>query len=180
MGKILAAVLGLALSLQSAPAAAFGGPSNIVIANNNTDGRLAIRSNVQVMSEPGMIAAPQNFAFARASCVGCQTLAVALQLNFAGTDARFVAPQNVAVAANDACTDCTTIAIAFQVFLPLDDPTTAPAGVQDAMREFNAELRAVSTDPDITLWEAEARIVSIVQLFADYATALDAQRSVSE
>src|SRR5437764_9279506 len=170
-----ALLVALALTITPSPAAAVGGPSNIVIVANQTDGRLAIRGNAQVMREPGMIAAPQNFAFARASCTDCQTIAVALQLNFAGRDARYVAPQNVAVATNDLCTNCTTIALAYQVFLTVDDPTAMPDGVRDVMRDFDSELRAVSTDPNITVAEAESRIVTVVNRFMAFATAMDEQ-----
>jgi putative peptide zinc metalloprotease protein len=151
-----------------------------VIVVNHTDGRLAIRGNVQVTREPGMVAAPQNFAFARASCTDCQTIAVALQLNFASTTARYVAPQNVAVASNDLCSGCTTIALAYQVFFTVDDPTAMPDGVRDVMRDLDAELRAVSTDPKITLAEAETRIVAVVQRFWAFTTAIDQQRSISD
>ena len=177
---ILAALMAVPLAMQSSPAAAIGGPSNIVMAVNNTDGRLAIRGNVQVMREPGMMAAPQNFAYAKASCTDCQTIAVALQLNFAGTDARYVSPQNVAVASNESCTRCTTIALAYQVFLMEDDPTATTDGVRDVMADLDAELRAVSTDPNISVAEAETRIVSVIQRFWAFATAIDQQRSESD
>jgi putative peptide zinc metalloprotease protein len=177
---LLTLLMAIPLAMHSSPAAAVGGPSNIVIATNRSDGRLAIRANAQVTREPGMIAAPQNFAFARASCTNCQTIAVALQLNFAGRDARYIAPQNVAVAANDQCTGCTTIALAYQVFFTVDDPTAMPEGVRGVLQDFDAELRAVSTDPNVTLADAESRIVAVVQRFMAFATAMDEQRSVGD
>ena len=130
------------------------------------------------MSSPGVTCDNHAFAFARASCTGCQTIAVALQLNFASRDARYIAPQNVAVASNDQCTGCTTIALAYQVFFTVDDPTAMPDGVRDVMQDFDAELRAVSTDPTITLAEAESRIVAVCNRFMAFATAMDEQRSV--
>ena len=180
MRLAFALLVALALTMVPSPAAAVGGPSNIVIATNHTDARLTIRANAQVTREPGMVAAPQNFAFASASCADCQTIAVALQLNFAGRDARYIAPQNVAVATNDECSNCTTIALAYQVFLTVDDPTAMPDGVRDVMQDFDAELRAVSTDPNVTLAEAESRIVAVVARFMTFATAMDEQRSVGE
>jgi len=180
MRLAFALLVAVAITMFPSPAAAVGGPSNIVIAVNQTDGRLAIRGNVQLTREPGMVAAPQNFAFARASCTGCQTIAVALQLNFASRDARYIAPQNVAVASNDQCTGCTTIALAYQVFFTVDDPTAMPDGVRDVMQHFDAELRAVSTGPTITLAEAESRIVAVCNRFMAFATAMDEQRSVGD
>jgi putative peptide zinc metalloprotease protein len=180
MIRLLPAIIAGALILSASPAAAFGGPGNIVMAVNQSDGRLAIRGNVQLVREPGMIAAPQNFAFAKASCSDCQTIAVALQLNFANTDGRFIAPQNVAVATNNECTGCATIALAYQVFITVEDPTVMPDGVAQTLRDFDAELREISTDPTITLGEAETRILSVIDRFMTYATAFDVQRSASQ
>ncbi len=180
MRLLLAVALAVPLAMQVSPAAAISGPSNMVIAVNQTDGRLAIRSNVQLTQEPGMVAAPQNFAYAKASCTNCQTIAVALQLNFASTRARYISPQNVAVASNYECTSCTTIALAYQVFFTVDDPTTVPDGVRDVLRDLDAELLAVSTDPNMTAAEAETRIVSVIQRFWAFGTEIDQQRSQSE
>jgi putative peptide zinc metalloprotease protein len=180
MTGLLAVLIAIPLTLHPSAAAAIGGPGNIVMAVNHSDGRLAIRSNVQLVREPGMIAAPQNFAFASASCADCQTVAVALQLNFASTDARYIAPQNVAVASNEGCTRCTTIALAYQVFFTVEDATATPDGVNQVMRDLDAELRAVSTDPTMTVGEAETRIVSVIQRFMAYAPSFDQQRSASE
>jgi hypothetical protein len=86
----------------------------------------------------------------------------------------------VAVASNIDCDLCSTIALAFQVFFTVEDPTRTPQGVDEIMRDLDAELRAVSTDPNITLGEAEARIVNVIQRFWAVATAIDQQRSLSE
>jgi hypothetical protein len=180
MTRLLAALVGIAVLFHPFPAAAIGGPGNIVMAVNQSDGRLVVRGNVQLVREPGMIAAPQNLALAKASCTDCQTIAVALQLNFANADARYIAPQNAATAINDGCTRCTTLALAYQVFLTVDDPTQTPDGVAQVMRDFDAEVRAVSADPTITFEAAEMRIVDIIGRFMPYATSFDVQRSASQ
>lgn len=72
--------------------AAEGGPSNIVIATNQVDGQLVVRGNAKVSRVPGNVAAPVNFAMAQANtCTGCQTIAVALQIDVASKDAGHVA-----------------------------------------------------------------------------------------
>ena len=92
----------------------------------------------------------------------------------------YIAPQNVAVATNTECTGCATIALAYQVFLTVEDPTVMPDGVAQALRDFDAELRDVSTDPTVTFEEAETRILSVIARFMAYATAFDVQRSASQ
>jgi putative peptide zinc metalloprotease protein len=177
---LLALLIALSLALQPQPAAAIGGPSNIVIAVNHSHGRLAIRANLKVNREPGMVAAPQNFAFARASCTDCQTIAVALQLNFANRNAPYIAPQNVAVAVNGSCSRCATIALAYQVFYTVDDPTRLPEGISESMRELDVRLRDISTDPTISFADALSRIQATIADFMTTATSLDVQRSSAE
>ena len=175
--KKLIALLALSLALQPMPAAAVGGPSNVVIAINRVDNNLVVRSNVQVQREPGVIAAPLNSATAFASCTDCQTIAVALQLNYGGTDAHLITPQNAASAINSSCTRCVTVAIAYQVFYTVDDPTQLPPGVLDLIQQFDATLRAVSTDPTMTPAKAIVAINAVVTQFQDTFTTLDVQTS---
>src|SRR5437868_15320671 len=111
MKRLLIPVLTLVLTFEAAPADAYGGPSNIVVATNHTDGRLVVQGRVQFVRVAGEVAAPLNFAMAQGTtCTGCRTLAVALQLGLASANAAHVGPQNVAVATNAACADCVTIA----------------------------------------------------------------------
>ena len=66
--------------------------ANIVIATNQVDGQLVVRGNAKVSRVPGNVAAPVNFAMAQANtCTGCQTIAVALQIDVASKDAGHVA-----------------------------------------------------------------------------------------
>jgi hypothetical protein len=176
----LAIAAALILSLQPRPAAAIGGPSNIVIVTNHTDGRLVIRGSAQLTREPGMIAAPQNSAFASSSCTDCQTVAIALQLNFADEDNHYFSPQNFAVATNEGCVRCVTVARAYQVTLQTSDPNELPDGVRAAMADFDATLRDISTDPTMTLEHALPRIEAVITEFWAYATKIDAQESSAE
>lgn len=179
--RVLTAMLAIVLVAASppAPAAAVGGPGNVVVAVNRTDGRFAVQANIQLNRVPGLVAAPLNYAFASSSCTDCQTLAVALQLDLASTDARYIAPQNAAVASNEACLRCVTVAHAVQVFYTVDDPTVIPPGVQAALRDLDAVLREVSTDPRMTLPEAEARVDAVIAEFSAIAAAVAEQRTVA-
>jgi putative peptide zinc metalloprotease protein len=177
---LLTLLLALSLTLQPHPAAAIGGPSNIVIAVNHTDGRLAIKADLKVNREPGMVAAPQNFAFATASCTDCRTIAVALQLNFANRHAPYSAPQNAAVAVNGSCLRCATIALAYQFVYAVDDPTQLPEGLSESMRDLDANLRDISTDPRISFDDALSRIQATIADFVTAATSVDIQRSTAE
>jgi putative peptide zinc metalloprotease protein len=60
-----------------------------------------------------------NDAYALASCVGCQTTAVAFQTIIVVGYAQVVTPVNAAVAVNYACVECITQALALQLVLTL-------------------------------------------------------------
>lgn len=165
------------LAFQSAPAAAYGGPSNVVIAMNQADGHVVIQGRLQVVRMPGRVAAPLNFAMAQSTtCTGCRTLAVALQLDFASTGAGYIAPQNVAVATNGSCSDCVTVAKAVQVFYTVDDPTQIPPELLDAMRAFDREITSIATDRSLSMTQAEARVDAVIARFLATAIAYDQQR----
>jgi len=179
MKRLLIPAIALILSLHPTQAAAYGGPSNIVIATNQDDGRLVVQGRVQLTRTAGQVAAPQNMAMARSiACTGCRTLAVAIQLDFASTGAGYVAPQNVAVAVSGSCNGCVTVAKAVQVFYTVDDLTQIPPEITDAMRTFDRDMVAISTDRSLTMSDAEARVDAVIARFQAMAIAYDQQRQV--
>src|SRR5205823_12216851 len=113
------------------------------------------------------------------TCTGCRTLAVALQLGLASANAAHVGPKNVAVATNAACADCVTIAKAVQVFYTVDDPTKIPPALADAVRGFDREMVAISSDRSLTLTDAEARVDALIARFIATAVAYDQQRQLA-
>ena len=183
MRRLLAPIIAvaLALTLQPQPAAAYGGPSNIVIATNQTDGHLVVQGRVHLVRMPGPIQAPQNLALARATtCTGCRTLAVALQLDLVARGARYVAPQNVAVATNAACDGCITLAKAVQVVIPVDDPTQIPPELADAMHAFDREMVSIASDQTISIADADARTDALIARFLAIAIGYDTQRQTAQ
>jgi len=94
-----------------------GGGDNIVSVDNRTDGSLLARSNPAGAVDDGATVANQNIAYAHATCTGCRTVAVAVQIVIvegSGTDFR---PTNAAVAVNENCNSCQTFAFARQFVL---------------------------------------------------------------
>jgi hypothetical protein len=180
MRYLVIAIAALILALRPTPAAAEGGPSNVVIAQNQVDGHLVVTGRTQVNRVAGQMAAPLNYAMAQATtCTGCDTMAIALQLDFVNRDAGYIAPQNVAVAANGACNGCMTIAKAVQVVFTVDDPTRIPPEITSAMRDFDDQLRAVANDRSLSIGEAEARVDAIIARFLSVATSYDLQRQAA-
>jgi hypothetical protein len=156
---------------------ATGNGRNEVIVHNCADSRLRVRASIQLNTIPGRKVAPLNLAYAEGSCRECQTLAVALQIDlYSGERANDVQPENYAVAINNGCTHCVTVARAVQYVQPVDDPREISQEIQDTVAELDHELRSVQGDPNIGLLEAEARLNAVLARFAALGGTLGDQR----
>jgi putative peptide zinc metalloprotease protein len=152
-----------------------GGGKNIVQVVNQQDGNLKIDGKVQLNRIPESNAAPVNLASAYSSCANCQTLAVGLQINLISKSANYVHPQNAAVALNYKCTNCHTIAYAWQYNMSVDDPTAVPDGVNQLMAQWRAELANIKTQ-SVTLTEAINRMNAVIGQFQSLAAYLDSKQ----
>ena len=152
-----------------------GGAKNIVQLVNRTDGRLRVSGQVQLARVPGPSAQPTNVARALASCNGCQTYAVALQIALESWDANYIAPQNAAVAVNYQCNGCVTMARAIQYAFQVDDPAQPPPRVQELINAMNREIDAIQREAT-TIAEADARVDAVIADFRDLAANLREER----
>jgi putative peptide zinc metalloprotease protein len=84
-----------------------------------------------------------NQAVARATCTDCQTVALALQLVVYRQGATHVAPRNFAIALNEQCTRCLTMARAVQYVIPVPDPKDVPSDVKALVHELNKEMNEI-------------------------------------
>ena len=145
-----------------------GGGKNIVKVTNRTDNRLIVRGRVDFNRIPAQKVAPVNAAIAVSSCTGCQTYAVALQINLYQRGASFVAPQNGAVAVNAACTHCVTVARAVQYAIPVDDLNSVPHDVRELAKALDKELKGVEGSFDTStfnVYQADAKILAVINEF---------------
>ena len=157
-----------------------GSRTNQVRVMNRTDGRLRVRGKVQLNRITGPVVEPVNFAFAYTSCTDCQGIAVALQVNLVSRDVRQITPQNAAVALNEQCTRCQTVAHAIQYVYGVDDPAEVPGEAIDLIRELNRELREIHSNRHMTLAEAEARVNAVVARFRQFPLILNEARDEKE
>lgn len=149
-----------------------GGGKNHVIVRNTRDANLEVRGNVQLNRIPGATATPENLAYAYSSCTDCQTFAVALQVNLISKTATVIAPQNVALAVNERCTRCYTVARAIQYNVQVDNPKEEPEDVRELLRERDKTLNEISHDKSITAVQAEQRINAVIAQFRTLSTSL--------
>ena len=153
-----------------------GGAHNIVHVENRVDNRLLMRERVDLTHVNGQNASPVNRAEAFASCTGCSTFAVALQVAFIRRDATTIAPENVAIALNVQCTGCFTSARAVQYVFQVDDPQVIPDRDEQLLQRIDAELQAIRQTPGITPQDANSRIDAVLAEFQDLAPSLNDQR----
>jgi putative peptide zinc metalloprotease protein len=151
------------------------GANNIVMLNNNKDERLTVKGSIQLNRINAPNVAPTNLARAYSSCVDCETLAVAMQINLIRRDTRRAVPQNAAVAINYECSGCRTIAVAFQYTLSVEDPMQTPKDVRDLVKQLDVELRDISRHPS-TLADAIDRVNVVIERYAALAANLDERR----
>ena len=154
-----------------------GNGRNEVILHNCTDNRLRVRAAIQLNTIPGHVVTPLNEAYAEGSCMHCQTLAVALQIDlYSAERATDVEPQNFAVAINTRCTGCVTVARAIQYAQGVDDPDDVSEDISDTVNALDNELTAIQSDPSLTLPEAESRLNSVIARFNALGGSLGDQR----
>ena len=154
-----------------------GGGKNIVIATNQTNGRLTVRANLQLNRIPGPNVQPVNLASATSSCTDCQTLVVALQLNIASTSAAVVVPQNSAVATNAGCLRCVTVARAIQYLFTVPDPLSGdPLVLDPLLAAMQRTLTDIQSDPTLDLATAEARLDAVIAEFQAVAPTYGSSR----
>ena len=95
-----------------------------------------------------------NYARADASCVDCQTVAVAFQLVLVTKDRRKFAPRNRADSVNMLCEECLTWASAKQVIVATGGPATLSQAGQARMLALEARIEAL--EPDLPRMSLEA------------------------
>lgn len=95
----------------------------------------------------------QNAAVAFASCTSCQTVAISIQvLLIAGQPSTF-SPQNLAIAINQNCTLCDTMAAAYQFAVGIGTRLKFTADGRQALADIRRQLKDLKdsglTGPDI-------------------------------
>jgi hypothetical protein len=145
------------------------GAKNVVVVLNRQKDGFQGRGNVQVIRLPGPNASPVNVAEAGSSCVNCQTLAVAFQIDLISGTATTIAPRNAAIATNYDCTGCYTVARAIQYVIQVDDPERTPPRVQQLVTDMDRALTAIQSDRTMTVAEAERRVEAVLGQFVDLA-----------
>ena len=90
---------------------------NAAVATNTQDGMFVFRLAFDLQFIEGGVIDQSNTAMAYGNCQACRTVAIAIQVLLATGDIQVAAPTNLAVALNDRCPSCVTLAYAYQLVL---------------------------------------------------------------
>lgn len=146
-----------------------GEGDNQALVVNTEDGSVAYDVSFALVWVEDDAALNRNEAFAAANCRGCTTVAVAFQVVLLVGSVDVVVPQNLSTAANYACLECVTYALATQLVVtvpgPLSDADMAElSAIWAELRAFGEQIEGVPlAELKDRLTEFEARILGVVR-----------------
>lgn len=123
---------------------------NFVTLDNRTDNAVLEQSSTDVAFDRGNRVDNQNIAYAHASCTGCRTVAVAVQVLVVNGSYSYASPKNAAVAINQNCVDCVTAAYARQYMLTAAQEADIQPATWRQLSQIDrqiAEVTASNLDP---------------------------------
>jgi putative peptide zinc metalloprotease protein len=141
---VAAAALGL---LAPAPATAQSPGDTSAVAVNQTDGASIFRLAFDIRRITGEVVDQTNAAIAYSSCTECRTVAISVQILLVQGSPTTVTPQNYAIAVNDQCTLCDSLALAYQFAVGggPDPVYLTGRGIRELMA-IKRELRRIPVD----------------------------------
>jgi putative peptide zinc metalloprotease protein len=166
MRRLAVAAAALTLVGVAAPARAGGGDTT-AIAINTKDGFDLFKLAFQIRRATGDVVDNGNGAVAYASCTDCQTIALAIQIVLiSGTDASTVSPENVAIAINEGCVLCDTLASAYQFVVTADGHLNFTPEGRRRLAALRQELLALRS-AGLTGPEIQAKVDALMTELAD-------------
>jgi putative peptide zinc metalloprotease protein len=150
-------------------ALALGAPAladdTAAVAINTKDGSSVFRLAFAIKRAAGDVVDNSNAAVAFASCTDCQTVAISIQIVLITGDAEVITPVNLAIAINQNCTLCDTLASAYQWVLTTDGQVHFTADGNREIAAIRRELRSLR-DSGLTGPEIQARVAELMQRLA--------------
>ena len=150
---------------------------NRALVVNTDDGavRTALAVAWSILSD-GSDVQQRNEAWALASCDGCTTVSVAFQALLVVGQADVITPVNTAAAANYACTDCRTLAMASQLVVSLTGMPSDAA--QQQVAEAIGRLQAI--EPLLDQLTADQIYASLTATKQEILTILEEDGAIPE
>jgi putative peptide zinc metalloprotease protein len=138
------------------------GGDTSAVAINTRDGSSVFKLAFQIRKVTGDVVDNQNAAVAYASCTECQTVAISIQVLLVAGSPTVFTPENIALAINEQCTLCDTMALAYQFAVGMDTQLKFTAEGNRQLAQLRRELEQLRTS-DLSLAEIEAKAADIVK-----------------
>jgi putative peptide zinc metalloprotease protein len=163
---VLAVAILTAIAVLAAPAHADNsndpGKDNIAYAVNTKDGSSLFKLAFDIRAAADGIVDTTNAAVAYASCTACRTVAIAIQVVLVTAPASIQTPTNIAIAINEKCSSCETLATAYQFIVPTNGPVHFTRDGQRAIDAIQAQLRALANST-FSVFELQARVDALAK-----------------
>ena len=166
-----AAVLGVLFAVAAATGAAGpatgqgGGGDTSAVAINTHDGSSIFKFAFQVRRVTGDVVDTGNAAVAYASCTDCQTVAISIQVLLVAGSPSVFSPENVAIAINEQCTLCDTMALAYQFAVGMQTRLKFTAEGNRQLADLRQRLQQLR-ESGLSIEEIQAQASQIVDELA--------------
>lgn len=143
------------------------GDDSVAVAQNSRDGGEVYSVRLKIVQTDDPVVDAGNAAVAAAECSDCTTVAIAIEgVLVYGDDVTEVTPVNLAIALNSNCTNCQTLAAAYQKVTQNDTRVRITGEGRQKIAQLRRELNTLRTR-DLTLEEIAAEADRIAGEFFD-------------
>ena len=133
------------------------GADNTAVNVNTHDGQSRYRVAFKIQRVNKDVVNDANTAVAVGSCDGCQTVSVAMQTLLLFRDPRTFAPKNLALAMNIDCSECNTLATAYQDAVQTGGPAHFTAEGNRQIAGIRHDLQSLRRS-DLSIYEVQERV----------------------
>ncbi|MEX2291945.1 MAG: hypothetical protein WD794_16660 [Mycobacteriales bacterium] len=142
-----------------------GGDDNTAVAVNTRDGSTVYAVRLKVVITGAATVDAGNAAVAAASCNDCQTVAIALEGVIVTGDAEVIAPVNLALAVNSDCSNCQTLAYAYQNLQTVDGKVRLTGAGRRGIASLRQQLNTLRNS-GLDILQVKAEVDRIAGEFA--------------
>jgi putative peptide zinc metalloprotease protein len=130
-------------SASTTPTTPGASTDNAAVASNTTDGRNVFALSLKIVQTDASTVDAGNAAVAVASCSDCQTVAIALEGVLVIGNPDTFDPTNVALAINSDCTNCQTLATAYQQVVQYDSRVRITGAGRREISDIRQDLQSL-------------------------------------
>ena len=118
---------------------------NAAVAVNSTDGRTVYAISLKIAQTGSDTVDASNAAVASASCTDCTTVAISMEAVLVFGSPTTYDPTNVALALNSDCTNCQTLASAYQDIVQNDNRVRITGAGRQEIADIRRDLESLRT-----------------------------------